>query len=355
MSFKKTKLVLIAFFLFLAICFLGVLIFFRLNASPYEQLSFDGENVKISVPSGTTMRTVAKQLEENNVIKNADVFYLSARFAPVRYLVTGSTKGVSLKSGVYEVRSGMTYAELFDIFSNGRDEYVRTTIPEGYTISMIGKLLEEQGVCSFVSFMDAANDRNLISEYNIASTSLEGYLFPDTYFFSADTDAEKVCRTMVDNFFTRVKEIADISGKSPEELDSLVTLASIVEREYRVADEAPLIASVFKNRIDSNMGLYSCATIVYIITEIEGRPHPDIVTYADLKIDSPYNTYKWASLPPTPISNPGRVALDAVFHTPETKYLYFRVTDADQGRHVFTSTFDEHINEGNLYTKRVGK
>ena len=120
----------------------------------------------------------------------------------------------------------------------------------------------------------------------------------------------------------------------------------MVEREYRVAEEAPLIASVFKNRIEENIGLYSCATIEYIITEILGKPHPDVITYDDLKIDSPYNTYKWAGLPPSPISNPGLVALKASANPPKTEYYYFTLKDEARGTHTFSRSFSSHTRAG---------
>lgn len=366
---KKTLLKIAGVLIFLAVIVsVGVFVFFRVSASPYV---VDGETVlvKISVPPGTTMRSVSENLKSSGIIKNADVFYLAARFAPIRFLITGTTggtKSAALKSGMYEVHKGMSYADLFEIFSDGRDEYVRVTVPEGYTLSMIARLLDDNGVCGFAQFMDAAKDGALISEYKIASVSFEGYLFPDTYFFAPGMSAKSVIRTMADNFFERIKDIdglgiglgssigqSDVSsGISMERLNEIVILASIVEREYRAVDEAPLIASVFKNRHDREIGLYSCATIVYIITEIQGKPHPDRITYADLEIDSPYNTYKWAALPPTPISNPGIVALRAAANPPETNYYYFRVVDAEAGRHVFTTNFNEHVSEGNLYTKK---
>ena len=109
---------------------------------------------------------------------------------------------------------------------------------------------------------------------------------------------------------------------------------------------------MFKNRIAKNIGLYSCATIEYIITEIQGKAHPDVITYSDVKIDSPYNTYKWAALPPTPISNPGMIALKAAAEAPKTNYYYFRLIDEKTGRHAFSEYFDEHIKEGVRYTTK---
>ena len=160
---------------------------------------------------------------------------------------------------------------------------------------------------------------------------------------------------LVESFFKRVSELPYFADKSPAKFYEDLVLASIVEREYRVADEAPLIASVFRNRIDAGVGLYSCATIEYIITEIQGKPHPDVITYDDLKIDSPYNTYKWAALPPSPISNPGLVALKAVADTPKTDYFYFTLTDSGTGSHTFTKSFNAHVKAGSQFkTKKSG-
>jgi UPF0755 protein len=125
-----------------------------------------------------------------------------------------------------------------------------------------------------------------------------------------------------------------------------------VEREYRVDQEAPLIASVFYNRIQRNMGLESCATLEYIITEIQQKAHPEYITIEDEKLDSPYNTYKWAGLPPGPISNPGRTALEAAFQPARTSYLYFVLRDAQSGRHYFSRNLNEHNQAKYLYLKK---
>ncbi|WP_255947327.1 endolytic transglycosylase MltG [Brucepastera parasyntrophica] len=133
-----------------------------------------------------------------------------------------------------------------------------------------------------------------------------------------------------------------------------VILASIVEREYQIREEAPLIASVFANRLKIGMGLQSCATIEYIITEIQGLPHPVRLYDRDLEIRSDYNTYLWAGLPPSPISNPGLIALNAAFNPAKTNYLYFRLTDSESGAHTFTRSLDEHVSAGrNLTVKRA--
>ena len=130
-------------------------------------------------------------------------------------------------------------------------------------------------------------------------------------------------------------------------------MASIVEREYRRKEEAPLIASVFYNRLRYNIGLESCATLAYIITDIEDKPHPEYLTVEDKHIDSPYNTYKWAGLPPGPIANPGLVALEAAVRPPKTDYYYFVLKDPATGEHYFSEDLQEHNWAKYTYLKRM--
>jgi UPF0755 protein len=138
---------------------------------------------------------------------------------------------------------------------------------------------------------------------------------------------------------------------SGSELNRRIIIASIVEREYRVDEEAPLMAGVFYNRLDIGMALQSCATVEYIITEIQGRPHPDVLYTRDIEIRDPYNTYIRPGLPPGPISAPGAVALAAAFQPASSNYLYFRLIDPEAGRHYFSQTLDDHIKAGLLYVK----
>jgi UPF0755 protein len=180
---------------------------------------------------------------------------------------------------------------------------------------------------------------------------MEGFLYPETYFFPIDYPAPLVVKTMADTFFKRIAGMNE-ADLSPEELYEKVTLASIVEREYRVDEEAAVMAGVFYNRLKINMALESCATVEYVITEIQQKPHPEVLLFVDLEIDSPYNTYRNAGLPPGPISAPGEVALNAVFHPVERDYFYFRLVDGNAGRHHFSKTLDEHNRAGALYVKR---
>lgn len=317
-----------------------------------------GHTERVEIPSGMTVKQAAHLLKEKKLINNELVFYLAARYPFLdKSEMTGlQTDRFILKSGVYNISSESGLSDIFHQLSSGSQEYIKVTIPEGYTSRKIALKLEEEGVCLAGDFLSAVKSSELLQKYKIASDSFEGYLYPDTYNFTPDMSGEAVVSFMADNFFDKIHAIESFFNLTSEELNNNVILASIVEKEYQVASEAPLIASVFKNRLKRNIGLYSCATIEYIITEIEGKPHPTVITTADTKIDSPYNTYKWAGLPPAAISNPGFTALKAVADTPKTGYYYFRLTDPEKGTHSFSADFETHISEGQLlYTKKISR
>lgn len=326
-----------------------VLVFFILISAfcayrIYEPLESQAEpaEYRIIVPSGATLRTVARDLEEHGIIRSADLLYLYGRL-----------KGVFLKAGIYKVHAGMSIPEICAVLESGKQEYIAVSLSEGLTVRKIGAILEKNGITAAEDFIKAASSRTLLNEFGIPADSFEGYLFPDTYNLDFGMSAERVVRILASNFFEKIKTVEALNGKTGRELHDTVILASIVEREYRLEEEAPLIASVFTNRLKQNIGLYSCATLVYVLTEIEGRPHPDSIKIEDTKIDNPYNTYKWAGLPPGPISNPGLTALKAAASPPETNYYYFRLTDAGRGSHVFSETFDGHKEAAPVVTKRA--
>ena len=291
---------------------------------------------KISVDKGMTVRQMAELLEDNGFLRSADLFCLALR------LNLFSDEPFVLKSGFYEVNSSMSMEELYELFASGRQEYVKLTVPEGLTMSKVASILQENGVCHEDEFLALCKDEALLEHWKIPAASFEGYLFPDTYFFLPETQASQVLEVMVDNFFSKVSEIDGVGELSEQQLHDLVILSSIVEREYRIKEEAPLIASVFSNRLRDGVGLYSCATIEYILTEIQGKDHPDRITYEDLEVESPYNTYKWAGLPPGPIANPGMTSLKAAASPANTDYYFFVLSDASTGKHTFSETFTQH-------------
>jgi UPF0755 protein len=301
--------------------------------------------VMFTVPRGASVMAIAADLHDAGLIRAERFGYLYARF-----------RGLTLKAGTYRLSPDMRTSRILEYIDSGKQEYLKVTVPEGLTLSKTARHLEGEKVVSSDAFVAAASDPALLARYGITGATAEGYLFPDTYFFSYDMDAADIVSLMIDTFFRKIAALKSVPSNSAK-LHELVILASVVEREYRLPDEAPLIASVFSNRVKIGMGLQSCATVEYIITEIQGRDHPTRLSLDDLAIRSDYNTYLWAGYPPGPICSPGLVALDAAFNPAQTKYLYFRLTDPESGSHTFTRSLDEHVEAGHHLTlkKAAGK
>lgn len=344
----KIKIIVLSFLAILIFSVGGLGLYVMSLARPVDDSASERE-VKISVVSGETAKEVAASLFENKMIRSADFFYFLARYSD-KIL----KDNFMLKTGVYTVKSSMSAVQILELLNSGKQDYIKVLVPEGLTVRKTALVIEKSGLCSADEFVRAAKNPSLLKEFNVPASSFEGFLFPDTYFFNPGMTADEIVVMMVRNFFAHIESIKAFAGKPVSEIYEPLILASIVEREYRSKDEAPLIASVFRNRIKIGMGLYSCATIEYIITEIQGRPHPDVITYDDLKIDSPFNTYKWAAIPPGPISSPGLVALEAVASPANTDYLYFTLTDSSAGTHTFSRSFNAHVKAGTEFrTKKA--
>lgn len=351
---KAVKITIVSIFCLILITVISAFLYLYSQTQPVSK-NADSEEIRFEVEYGTSVYKISTMLKANGIIKNEKIFYYSLKSPKIISKICPKDsvpEKIEFKSGIYYLNPTMNYAQIINTLSSGRQEYIKVSIPEGLTITKIGELLEENEICNKIDFKNACYDSSIVNKYKIPGNSLEGYLFPDTYFFTSHMAVEQIIEMMINNFYSKIKEIEGLTDKSPEDLFYTVKLASIVEREYRIEDEAPIIASVFSNRLRRTIGLYSCATIEYILTEIEGRPHPDRILIEDTKIDSPYNTYKYAGLPPGPISNPGLVALNAAAHPAKTKYYFFQIVDPEEGRHVFTTTFDEHIESHSLYTKK---
>lgn len=312
-----------------------------LAARPAEGI---GPDVLFTVAKGSSAQDVAADLKSGGYIRSVLAFKLIAKATGV---------GSSLKAGSYRIKPGMGAKDILDALVSGKQALIRVTLPEGFTVSQIGSLLERLGLGPASTFSEAARSPALLAELGIPARSAEGYLFPDTYFFPAGFAAADGIRSMVKAFRERVAAIPEAASLSPKELHERIVLASIVEREYKSPDEAPMMASVFYNRLKLRMALQSCATVVYVITERLGKPHPEVVYDRDLKIDDPYNTYEHAGLPPGPISNPGLNSLRAVFYPAASRYLYFRLVDPGAGKHHFSLSLEEHLDASKLFIKKV--
>ena len=316
-------------------------VFLFLDSSPVQRKPGDR---LFSIEKGESLSHISQKLRVQGFI----------RFAPLLDLM-GRVKGTQsdFKAGYYRIPGGSSTLAIHNLLVEGAQSIGKITIPEGWTTGKIARHLEAEGVCTAADFLAATRSPALLAEFGVEGKSLEGFLFPDTYFvprpFPATTFVELMVRTFFDNL-GRVAPSWKEMGQGT--ITDTVIIASIVEREYRVDEEAPLIASVFYNRLRRNMGLESCATLEYIITEIQQKAHPEYITRDDEKINSPYNTYKWAGLPPGPISNPGRTALDAAFHPARSDYLYFVLKDANAGRHFFSRDLNAHNQAKYLYLKK---
>jgi UPF0755 protein len=312
--------------------------------TPSPQIPAEGTVFKVL--RGENLSTIAERLELEGLIRSRLLLLLFSR-------LNGTE--TAFKNGYFRILPGDSMVDVHDLLVAGYQEQVKLTIPEGWTLKKIARYMEDKGIADREDFLEAASSPSLLDQFGIPAENLEGYLFPDTYFFPRGYPAYGVVEEMVENFFRRLADIAPEALQwDRERLHRRVIMASIVEREYRRSEEAPLIASVFYNRLDYNIGLESCATLGYIITDIQDKPHPEFLSAEDKRIDSPYNTYRWAGLPPGPISSPGAVALEAAFHPADTGYYYFVLKNPETGEHYFSEDLKEHNWAKYYYLKRVG-
>lgn len=310
-----------------------------LNTAPEH----NGDAVTFSVRRGESVQSIARRLEAEGLIR-------SARMLSLLSVVRGTQD--RFQSGNYLIPAGLSTQAIHDFFLGGRQRLVRITIPEGWTIRRMADHLEGAGIISADEFIAATGDPEVLGRFAIAAESAQGFLYPDTYLFQEGLPASTIVAHMIERFFAVVESVYPAwQLLTPEELYETVIMASIVEREYMVPDEAPMIASVFFNRLNVGMRLESCATVVYVMTEEQGLPHPSRLFFRDLERNSTFNTYRNRGLPPAPIANPGRVALDAAFNPAESDYWFFVLRGADATRHHFSRSFQEH-NEATVFYLR---
>lgn len=326
---KKKLLTIIAGILILAAIVLGVAI----NANNNKNLA-TGENIIITVEPGMTNADIATLLQNKKMINSPVFFRLQSKFARMER---------SLQAGEYEIVSGMSNWEIIDLFSKGQMRHKTLTIPEGYTIEQIAKKIEESGLGSAEEFKKAAKDYAPYSYMETSNNNVifkaEGFAYPSTYYLSPGSAEKEILAIMVKEFDTQLTE--DIRQKAKDKnmsIRDLVNLASLVEKEAVFPEERPVIAGVFLKRLQIQMPLQSDTTIQYIL----GVQKKEI-SIADTKIDSPYNTYLYAELPPGPIASPSISTINAVLEPKQTNYLYF-VADLE-GHHHFTETYQDHLKE----------
>ncbi|OEF96307.1 endolytic transglycosylase MltG [Desulfuribacillus alkaliarsenatis] len=297
------------------------------------------EIIEVHIPAGSSVRNATIILEEHELIRNAEM---------LAYYIRWQHEGIQIIAGDYQLQQGSTVDDLLYALSSGNvvaKETIRFTVPEGYTIEQTARKLANEGIIDEEKFLQAANSRDYdfwfideIPEDTKANYTLEGFLFPETYEMLKGVSEEEIIIRMLRQFELEFKpEWKTILNEIGLTVYEAVILAAIVEREAVVDFERPIIAGVFHNRLESAWKLESCATVQYAL----GKQR-EIITFADLEVNSPFNTYKNEGLPPAPIANPGRASLKGTIF-PEQHDYYFFVTKKDgTNEHHFSKTYAEH-------------
>lgn len=292
-------------------------------------------NVSVLLRPGFSTRRIATELQNAGVIRNRYAFVL------LHHVLRRKT----LKAGEYLFVKPANAVEVYGRLERGDINFHTVVIPEGYTVFDIAQAIEDSGLGTKQEFLDVAlHDTSLIRDMAPEATTLEGYLFPNTYEFTRTESMKDVAEAMVKQFRQVAKEVGLESN-----VQSTVTMASIVEKETRVADERPLVASVYYNRLSDRIALQADPTVIYaelLLGTYSGKLH-----HADLQVKSGYNTYLHPGLPPGPIGNPGRASLEAAMHPAQSNYLFF-VADGN-GQHRFARSLEEHNRNVNAYRKAM--
>jgi len=311
---------------------------YRQVIEPYR--GYDSAEVFVDIPSGSGPARIGDKLVDAGVVRDRTIFR-------VALFISGRAR--ALKAGEYRFTAPMHALDVIDKIARG-DVYKRLlTFREGLTIAEMAQVFEEKGFGKADEFQKAAANVTLIADLDPSARDLEGYLFPETYSLPRDTPASVVVEQMVAGFKNaltpEMRTAAETDGLSVRQL---VTLASLVEKETGAGDERPLVAAVYRNRLRIRMPMQADPTVIYALQKA-GQYNGNLTREHLRELDSPYNTYKYAGLPPGPIAAPGRASLQAAAKPADADYLYF--VSKNDGTHVFASTLDEH--NRNVYTWQV--
>ena len=292
---------------------------------------FDLGKQEVTIPKGATAQDILSILASKHIIRSRNEMLLWLRLL---------NKEKTLKFGTYELARYKNPLYFIHELSFSAEKEIIVTIPEGLTIDETAAILESRALIDRDIFTKLCADRKFIKELGYDAPTLEGYLFPDTYFFSESQNETTVCRIILKNFKTHIREL---KLNASDSLRDILVIASLVEKEARFDDERPLIAGVFVNRLRIRRPLESCATVIYAL---KASGNPRFANYTallerDLKFDSPYNTYLHMGLPPGPICSPGARSIQAARQPASTDYLYFVLMD--NGRHYFSRSYKEHL------------
>lgn len=297
----------------------------------------DTETRVFRVAPGDTLAGVATRLESDGLVRSARALRILARW---RELDGG------LQVGEFGLSPAQTSGEILEAIVGGRVITYPVSIPEGFTMVQIAERVADAGLAERDAFLEVVRAEGAGAAFGVEGTSLEGYLFPETYRMPRGLSAEAVARVMVDHFLSVWRDLEPRAKQAGMSMREVVTLGSIIEKETGAAHERPLIASVFLNRIERGMRLETDPTVIYGIPNFDGN-----IRRRHLEDKSnPYNTYVIPGLPPGPIASPGRAALEAVLEPAESEYLFF--VSRNDGTHIFSKSYREHVNAVNRYQRR---
>lgn len=327
------------FYTVMALLIIGFFLLYNIYIKSLKAIdSSDKEFINVDIPEGTSTLEIGDILKRNNLIKNKWIFLFKFK--------TIGNKGF-LKAGNYDLNRSMDLEKLIDTLINGDKigDTITFTIPEGYEIKDIARKLAEEGIINSNKFLVLVSDKgNFEGKFKFLrdldnGQSLEGFLFPATYEIYKSHSEEDIIIKMLEGFEDIYEKDIKPNFKDINlNLNEIITLASIVEKEARLDSERSLISAVFHNRLKINMNLQSCATVQYILGE-----RKEVLSIAETKIKSPFNTYINLGLPPSPIASPGEKSIIATLKPENVDYLFFRLTGKD-GSHTFTKTYEEHLN-----------
>lgn len=306
----------------LLIAALGSAYFLYLLTRPYKRFE---TRAFVDLPKGTSTDDMASLLEGAGVVEHSWMFLLARVLSP----------GTRLQAGEYEFTKPASTFQIYKRIARGDIFYYELLVPEGNNLFDISSAVDRLGIFTGKEFLKVAQNPHIIRDLDPGAPSLEGYLFPNTYRLSRHTTPEQLCRMMTNKFRETWKEL-----KTGANVHDTVTLASLVEKEARLPQERPVIASAFGNRLKIGMKLDCDPTTVYAAL-LEGR-YRGTIYRSDLESTNPYNTYKRAGLPPGPIANPSRSSLKAVLEPANTRYLYFVAKGDGSGGHNFSDTLAAH-------------
>lgn len=317
--------------LIIVICLLAAALFYFRYQVYYSHGSAKEEKV-FEIKKGEGNREIAANLKKESFISGEIYFYYYSKI-----------QGITNKAlpGIYKLSGNMTIPEIAHIITNPQDLRLKVTFPEGWNAKKMAARLKENNLPGD-EFLELIKDVDRFRpKYDFLADAkiktLEGYLFPDTYYFPPDSDGEKIIRLMLNNFGLKIDSDIRAEIKSQgKTISEIVTMASILEMEVKSKDDRETVSGIFWNRIKQGMPLQSCATLAFVLGENKKQ-----YTYEDTQIKSLFNTYQNAGLPPGPIGNPGLASIEAAANPKDTGYFYF-LSDPETGKTVFSKTIDEH-------------